>query len=100
MKTQTKHTPGPWKIDTKGSKHFIDGNDGFTVIYLDRVTAIRGRDECELNARLIAAAPDLLEALRACLDPLQQAQNKYGDITAAAAFLAARAALAKAEGEQ
>ncbi|NBW19425.1 MAG: hypothetical protein EBR82_66770 [Caulobacteraceae bacterium] len=51
------------------------------------------------NAHLIAAAPDLLEALRACLDPLQQAQNKTGSAAASSAFLAARAAIAKAEGE-
>lgn len=94
MKTQT-HTLGPWKIETKGSKHFIDGGDGFTVTYLDRMTDIRGRDECELNARLIAAAPDLLAALKELLSDKYLANPINDD-----RMSRTRAALAKAQGNQ
>ena len=104
MKTQT-HTPGFWKSYNYGKDSY--GNQISTVACNDGCNRICGlvpftdsADETIANARLIASAPDLLEALRACLDPLQQAQNKHGDITAAAAFLAARAAIAKAEGKQ
>ncbi len=57
-----QHTPGPWDVEPKGSRHFVDGADGLTVAYLDRA-GVRERAEIEANARLIAAAPDLLAAL-------------------------------------
>ena len=59
---KTEHTKGPWEIETKGSRHFIDGADQLTVAYVDRA-GVRDRQEIEANARLIAAAPDLLAAL-------------------------------------
>jgi YD repeat-containing protein len=58
-----KHTPGPWSVETKGSRHFIDGADELTVAYVDRA-GVRERQTYEANARLICAAPDLLAALR------------------------------------
>lgn len=53
-----KHTPGPWLIEVNG---FIIAPDGFSVADCDR-----GRDvnEADANARLIAAAPDMLMALK------------------------------------
>ena len=57
--TENKFTPGPWTVTPKGSKHFIDGPDGLTVAYLDRP----GERPSLANARLIAAAPELLAAL-------------------------------------
>ena len=59
--------------------------------------------QSEFNARLIAAAPDLLAALRFCVPLLQRDANRdHGDqqLTAAAEerLQFARAALAKAEG--
>jgi len=58
-----KHTPGPWAVDGKGSQAIVRANDL-------RIVSIRHRldgDEHEANARLIAAAPELLEALRSIL---------------------------------
>ena len=69
------HTPGNWFVcdggrpqDRPGIDTEIDG-DGFTIIlwgdpYLDS-EGINGRTDAEreANARLIAASPDLLEAL-------------------------------------
>jgi hypothetical protein len=57
------HTPGPWIIDKEERWviHEPEGKSGTLVvpeIYLDD-------DEAIANARLIAAAPDLLEALEA-----------------------------------
>lgn len=65
----TKHTPGPWEI--------VNGDEWTTDIatsdgeYEDgrkrhwNVASVnRRRDEWEANRRLIAAAPDLLQALK------------------------------------
>ena len=60
MKTQ--HTPGPWDVEPKGSRHFVDGADGLTVAYLDRV-GVRERAEIEANALLIASAPTMFDYL-------------------------------------
>jgi hypothetical protein len=52
--TTAKHTPGPWRI--------VARTDGLANVYAgatDVTLCARPRD-----ARLIAAAPDLLEALR------------------------------------
>ena len=60
--THNTHPPGPWAVETKGSRHFIDGADELTVAYVDRA-GVRERQTYEANARLIAAAPELLAAL-------------------------------------
>lgn len=59
---ETKHTPGPW--DCIGGA--VYANDGQTPIaYMDRVSG-NGTSpvERDQNAHLIAAAPELLEALQ------------------------------------
>lgn len=58
------HTPGPWRIDPAvypESPKIYPDNGSANFAYIARVNA--GRDEFQANARLIAAAPDLLEAL-------------------------------------
>jgi hypothetical protein len=59
-------------------------------------------DPCESNGRLIAAAPELYHALRACCDALVSNFIEMGasddGISNNPAIKAARAALAKAEG--
>lgn len=59
---EEKHTPGPWMREDIASTRWIIGANGETIMHLG--------DEClpddglsEANARLIAAAPDMLEAL-------------------------------------
>jgi hypothetical protein len=88
----SKHTPGPWEVYTpmsSDSTFGIDGPHGEAVIFF-------GRDKENgiysiHNARLIAAAPELLEALQQlCADELHT-QEKWDN---------ARAAIAKATGEQ
>ena len=70
------HTPGPWSVEpesvTAATGHYeppvILAADGFTSVAIIRVGA--GHDEA--NARLIAAAPDLLRAAKdaQCACPL------------------------------
>lgn len=73
MKTQiesatqpTAHTPGPWILhmgsDRKTPVAFINTRTDNTVIAVEAMAA-EGRLAFEANARLIAAAPDLLAAL-------------------------------------
>jgi hypothetical protein len=100
------HTPGPWAAthDTENSyKFFIRpstfGQQGRTfgykplaVVELDkRMTA---NSSAAANATLIAAAPDLLEALKL----LQSAVTSRGLIKTVQALSAASAAIAKATG--
>jgi hypothetical protein len=61
-----KHTAGPWGVTAPWNGFSsIRGGDGALVFGLAAGGADEARpaDECEANARLIAAAPDLLEAL-------------------------------------
>ena len=58
----SNHTPGPWKANfaISGSVYIFGGDRNFVCVFNE------WRDEAnqEANARLIAAAPDLLDALR------------------------------------
>jgi hypothetical protein len=80
-------TPGPWR---HSGNRIDDGNGrGKAVAFADR-----RRPEHDANARLIAAAPDLLAACRALVSTLN------ADLTSEQcdAWDAAVAAMAKAEG--
>jgi len=77
----TKHTPGPWKIDTHHDAPYIEDINGDAICTLyedtepeDSVTIwgwIEPFKNAENNARLIAAAPELLQALKAALAQLE-----------------------------
>lgn len=68
---KTKHTPGPWKIDNTGVLTNSKGNRVFATVYVARPTVESEYfDKWQANARLIAAAPDLLEALKAVYNRL------------------------------
>lgn len=62
----SKHTPGPWGIDAERHCYFVVAS-GKT---LAEIFSPEGNDS--FDARLIAAAPELLEALQA-----QDAAEKY-----------------------
>ena len=84
-----KHTPGPWRIEYEPYCHVR--SDAGCVLASDYTT--------EANARLIAAAPDLLAALQAALAESDRAKR---DFTAMGHdwAKAARSAIAKAAGQQ
>ena len=102
-----KHTPGPWFIF--GNGHCVGGANTDATTLNEHPTAgiamcgMARRDpaECTANARLIAAAPDLLEALQAAYDALGISYPLHSsDMDKRGAVLAqARAAIAKATGE-
>lgn len=63
----TKHTPGPWEVL---QKIVIGGEIPYTPVYATTLiakvysTKFKDYEQSFANARLIAAAPDLLEALK------------------------------------
>ena len=94
--SKTVHTPGPWVVSDQGVGFEVDSNDGWQVAQAQqRPEDGRGKPSSVrlANARLIAAAPDLLEALKKMLDVWE-----HGGI-ATYPIGEARAAIKKAEGQ-
>ena len=90
MNTHTHtHTPGPWHY---APGEIVYGPSGETVASCRFVTNFK--DTNVANMRLVAAAPELLAALKAMM-------NRYGDKSEhpfCDASISARAAIVKAEG--
>lgn len=106
-----KHTPGEWRIAVPmtGDDLVIESQPGLNYHELARVRAPQysdgaNRDEMRANARLISAAPELLEAL---IDTEKHLAEYVDAVTMSggsptkslAALLRIRAALAKAKGD-
>ena len=71
----TKHTPGPWVVQHEGSQTIIvsrtaqeSDSGGPTVSYIYNHESRQSK----ANARLISAAPELLEALQLALATLNR----------------------------
>ncbi len=93
----SKHTPGPWFAKREGfSTVYVEARIGGG--WVQEVAACgpteAGQEQQEANARLIAAAPELLEALQSVLNSCLDSQGL------ADAYKQARAAIAKATGEK
>ena len=92
-----KYTPGPWVIRTaatyRSQIEAITAKGKGDVVA--RISTPRGGPEAsDANAHLIAAAPDMLEALTECLEAFAAL-----GIDATLPVLHARAAIKKARGE-
>lgn len=92
------HTPGPWEVTTHPNQSAILITAGANIIAVPGYT--ENDDEYAANARLIAAAPDLLEALRCHYDDAcdrgettDEDGKEYDD------YRAIRRAIEKATGE-
>lgn len=104
MKQQnTAHTPGPWAVNYSPADGFSVWHDprqhgdmkrGAVIIAAD----LRAKPETEANARLIAAAPDLLAALRDLLEWGRDNTSPRDDNSPHNLLIAAAAAIAKAGG--
>lgn len=55
-----KHTPGPWYVEGAGVHALVRGADSTIVAVRHRLGAMTH----EANARLICAAPDMMDALK------------------------------------
>lgn len=108
MNNETKHTPGPWFLsESDHNNSDISTPDRPSVLAPDHNTAPwhicrmdHGCPNVEANARLIAAAPELLDALKLCL-PILYRLDAIRHLTDQEfpALDAARAAIAKATGK-
>jgi hypothetical protein len=105
---ESKHTPGPWKAQLREGyvRHHAKGQWEVVSAYetewwIADAAPHTGCDEA--NARLIAAAPELLAALETVLSWAEPVAGDNRDKEAAAneeaSIALARAAIAKAEGE-
>lgn len=95
----SKHTPGPWQTDIDGQTAYVVDADGNMAV----CKIMYARPEGPANARLISAAPDLLEALEAIVNAGQwyaSALEFDHDKDGEALLLEARDAIAKAKGER
>ena len=96
----TTHTPFPWRYQVMGSEGcriFPDTGDKREDIKY--IAIVDGRDlpTNTANARLIAAAPDLLEACKVALSRLDLLADDF-DVYSQGSTDVLRAAIAKAEG--
>ena len=81
----TQHTPGPWKVEyaSANASHEIRGPSREGIAYTG-AWRTEHREEQLANARLIAAAPDLLHACHKALstlpdlyDPLRMSEEDH-----------------------
>ena len=63
----SKHTPGPWTAEFHGSVWHIEEGGGVQLSCVYVWTEDDGEKEAAANARLMAAAPELLAALKRTL---------------------------------
>lgn len=106
----TKHTPGPWAVEYIGDKLASETMSDATVCIVGDYRIVvkdqpsyefHGNDEDD--ARLIAAAPDLLAALQTCLTAEEERRATLKPGAPATTYTEnrielIRAAIAKAEG--
>ncbi len=88
----SKFTPGPWETRSEDDDYSIR-QKGSTIKYgrgISSYVQIAEGISSKENARLIAAAPELLEALQGVIKVADRDTDE---------FVAARAAIAKALGE-
>ena len=101
--SETKFTPGPWRVCNGYGRVWIDAPD---TKYSERdreyTRIILGGDDYEdckevrsADAHLIAAAPELYDALNAMLTHMGMDEDEFTKVT----FDQARAAIAKDRGE-
>ncbi len=90
----SKHTPGPWEYTVEDGARYIRSEDGkLCMCDTHYYPWIRATDD---DWRLIAAAPDLLEALNELLDYAWTDNPEHGPRVVRDAL----AAIAKAEGSE
>lgn len=78
----TKHAPGPWEVRFRfGRETTVSGRQRYPIC--DTGTAPLGQANHareEANARLIAAAPDMLEALKGAIGALEFSRDYHTDL--------------------
>ena len=97
----TQHTPGPWSLDMESAGFYVIADNLLVASVQEVDPHPTDIDEympagiTEANARLIAAAPDLLAALKACDEAMSYMSEYDIPLTLPAQV---RAVIAKATG--
>lgn len=102
---KTKHTQGEWKLINQNFTQRGKYSERFLIeTEKETICAIKGQyyttdkgvafDECEANAHLISAAPEMLVALKGIIPHLQKDYNNTRD-----KITEIELAIAKAEGK-
>lgn len=95
-------SPAPWKMYVGVYSFWVDDNAG-EFVCMKSSTSLNDRNIGKRNARLIAAAPDLYEALRGLLEIVcvdcNSAYKIDGKCVKCPRVVAAEAALKKAGGD-
>jgi len=102
------HTPGPWSVKSKTERQSVGaGVTNVTVAWCGEASSsgevgsyFVDRDECEANACLIAASPDMLAALKAFvakIDPVCMIERDHPQVDLADEYREALEVIAKAE---
>ena len=94
-----KHTPGKWEVGDQGDDLTIyppDSHAGFIA----KVSSRKSTEEAGANARLIAAAPDLLAACKAAMGPARMDEWEHAGSVRHNALQELSTAIAKASGEE
>jgi hypothetical protein len=98
-KPHSPHTPGPWRVNEDAAGITVVDSEGWIV-----AEGIGGFENERGTARLIAAAPELYEACEAMIRladmGLEESLREPEEGGNYAAYNRAKAALAKARGQQ
>lgn len=99
---RTTHTPGPWAVNPAVARvdAFVS-NGAVPICQMLWPTAWRTEAETDANARLVAAAPDLLQELKIARRYIAIQRNDLGEVLnddAVTDLERIDAAIAKAEG--
>lgn len=99
--TETKFTPGPWRLHN-GTVHASRPRERYHVQY-NRIASVslarKDSSEFFANAHLIAAAPDMYEALESLHAEIGKLPADLGNHALVGSVFEAAAALSKARGE-
>lgn len=95
--TDSKHTAGPWFITKGATSRYIEARLECGLIQEIAWCGSVIDGDVQANACLIAASPELLEALRLCYD---HCRLSYPEVEHNNVGEAVRAAIAKATGSQ
>ena len=105
------HTPGPWSVEDPLGPEILsivagEGRTPYEWVHVAQVSVEKEDPfdptpaQAKANAKLLAAAPDLLKALRRCVEDLKpygdEEDDPFADI--GSTLREARDAIAKAEG--
>ena len=94
--TPAQHTPGPWRAEGWDNL-VVNSRDGDTIICEPGGSEYASKEELQANARLIAAGPDMLAALKGLVNIATHPAATKKDIMQIASE--ARAVIEQATGE-